>query len=68
MMRRSATLSRQLCRHETPKGKLDDEKVREIRRRYEAAAKPFESLAAAFGVSQKLMLNVGKRRTWRHVY
>jgi hypothetical protein len=50
-----------------PKSKLDDEKVREIRRRHASGGETLRGLAAAFGVSDKLILNVVRRRTWKHV-
>lgn len=46
--------------------KLDDDKVREIRRRY-AAGERQVPLAREFGVAQGIISDVVRRKTWRHV-
>lgn len=71
---RQQTCSRE-CRNEllsctvgTGKGsaKLDDQKVREIRRRLGAGERKSD-LAAEFGVSRPTMTALAQGRTWRHV-
>jgi hypothetical protein len=49
-----------------PRAKLNEEKVREIRKRY-AAGESSLKLAAAFSVSKPVILSVIHRRSWSHV-
>ncbi len=57
--------SRGSCRGERHNlAKLDDEKVRLIRKR---AGEPLGTLAKEFGVAKSVICNVIKRRTWAHV-
>lgn len=47
--------------------KLDDEKVREIKRLHNPKTFPTRKLAKMFGVSQKIIMNVINNRSWTHV-
>ncbi len=49
-----------------PKAKLNDEKVRAIRRRWTAGESGL-ALAAAFGVSQSTISSILHGRSWEHV-
>ncbi len=47
--------------------KLNDEKVKYIRKVYDPKEFPLRSLASEFGVSHETIRLVVLRRTWRHV-
>lgn len=50
-----------------PKSKLNEEKVREIRRLYDAGGVIYNDLAARFGVSRSTIRKVITRQTWTDV-
>lgn len=47
--------------------KLDEERVRQIRASYAEGGLTYKELAQEHGVSIKVIFNVVKRKTWRHV-
>lgn len=50
-----------------PSSKLTDAKVKSIRDLYAAGGTSLRKLAAQFRVSDRLIFNIVKRRTWKHV-
>lgn len=50
-----------------PAAKLDDDKVREIRRRYIRGSVTLAAVSAEFGVSQTVISQVVNRKRWAHV-
>lgn len=47
--------------------KLTDEKVCEIRRRYQEGERCFTTLAKSYGVKRYAIRDIVRRRTWRHI-
>ena len=52
---------------EVPQARLTEDKVREIRRRYDAGGETMTALGAAFGVARSTVWQVGHRSSWAHV-
>lgn len=49
-----------------PRAKLDEDQVRDIRRRA-ADGEMGTELAASYGIAKETVYNIIKRRTWKHI-
>lgn len=54
------------CGVDTPWSKLDDDKVRAIRKRRKEGV-PFNKIASEFGVTEGAIIPICNGRTWKHV-
>lgn len=50
-----------------PRARLDEESVRDIRRRYNDNGERARDIAADYGMHFSTIINIAKRRIWRHV-